>query len=127
MFSRLGVDVTICCRSRLLPEMDLDKLFDAISGGAAQSWQMDKHWKTMAADSFDFGFAVDWMRKDLGLALEEARANGATLPVTALIDQFYADEIGRAECRERVCQYGLISGAADSLTKTKNRKHRTDK
>jgi len=72
-------------------ELDLGKLFEAISGGAAQSWQMDKHWKTMAADSFDFGFAVDWMRKDLGLALEEARANGATLPVTALIDQFYAD------------------------------------
>jgi len=72
-------------------ELDLDKVFDAISGGAAQSWQMDNYWKTMAADSFDFGFAVDWMRKDLGLALEEARANGATLPVTALIDQFYAD------------------------------------
>ncbi|WP_313807725.1 NAD(P)-dependent oxidoreductase [Sphingobium sp.] len=72
-------------------ELDLDKVFEAISGGAAQSWQMDNYWKTMAADSFDFGFAVDWMRKDLGLALEEARANGATLPVTALIDQFFAD------------------------------------
>jgi 3-hydroxyisobutyrate dehydrogenase len=72
-------------------ELDLDKVFEAISGGAAQSWQMDNRWKTMAQDSFDFGFAVDWMRKDLGLALEEARANGATLPVTALVDQFYAD------------------------------------
>ena len=72
-------------------ELDLDKVFDAISGGAAQSWQMDNRWKTMAQDSFDFGFAIDWMRKDLGLALEEARANGSTLPVTALIDQFYAD------------------------------------
>jgi len=72
-------------------ELNLDKVFEAISGGAAQSWQMDNYWKTMAADSFDFGFAVDWMRQDLGLALEEARANGATLPVTALIDQFYAD------------------------------------
>jgi 3-hydroxyisobutyrate dehydrogenase len=72
-------------------ELDLDRLFDAISGGAAQSWQMDNRWKTMTEDQFDFGFAVDWMRKDLGLALEEARANGATLPVTALIDQFYAD------------------------------------
>ncbi|WP_176591319.1 NAD(P)-dependent oxidoreductase [Sphingobium sp. EM0848] len=72
-------------------ELNLDKVFEAISGGAAQSWQMDNYWKTMAADSFDFGFAVDWMRKDLGLALEEARANGATLPVTALIDQFFAD------------------------------------
>ena len=72
-------------------ELDIDKVFDAISGGAAQSWQMDNYWKTMAQDSFDFGFAVDWMRKDLGLALDEARANGATLPVTALIDQYYAD------------------------------------
>ncbi|WP_150290267.1 NAD(P)-dependent oxidoreductase [Sphingobium estronivorans] len=72
-------------------ELNLDKVFEAISGGAAQSWQMDNYWKTMAADNFDFGFAVDWMRKDLGLALEEARANGATLPVTALIDQFFAD------------------------------------
>jgi len=72
-------------------ELDLDKVFEAISGGAAQSWQMDNRWKTMAQDSFDFGFAVDWMRKDLGLALEEARANGATLPVTAMVDQYYAD------------------------------------
>ena len=72
-------------------ELDLDKVFEAVSGGAAQSWQMDNRWKTMAEDSFDFGFAIDWMRKDLGLALEEARANGATLPVTALVDQFYAD------------------------------------
>ncbi len=72
-------------------ELDLDRVFEAVSGGAAQSWQMDNRWKSMADDSFDFGFAVDWMRKDLGLALEEARANGATLPVTALIDQYYAD------------------------------------
>nr|MBA4770050.1 NAD(P)-dependent oxidoreductase [Sphingobium sp.] len=72
-------------------ELDLDKVFDAVSGGAAQSWQMENRWKTMAQDSFDFGFAVDWMRKDLGLALEEARANGASLPVTAMVDQFYAD------------------------------------
>lgn len=72
-------------------ELDLDKVFEAVSGGAAQSWQMDHRWKTMAEDQFDFGFAIDWMRKDLGLALEEARSNGATLPVTALVDQFYAD------------------------------------
>ncbi|MBK5265030.1 MAG: NAD(P)-dependent oxidoreductase [Alphaproteobacteria bacterium] len=72
-------------------ELDIDKVFEAISGGAAQSWQMDHRWKTMAQDSFDFGFAVDWMRKDLGLALDEARVNGATLPVTAIVDQFYAD------------------------------------
>ncbi|MGE4323023.1 MAG: NAD(P)-dependent oxidoreductase [Sphingobium sp.] len=72
-------------------DLDLDAVFEAISGGAAQSWQMNNRWKTMAQDSFDFGFAVDWMRKDLGLALDEARANGATLPVAALVDQFYAD------------------------------------
>jgi 3-hydroxyisobutyrate dehydrogenase len=71
--------------------LDLDKTFDAISGGAAASWQMDNRWHTMAKGEFDFGFAVDWMRKDLGLAIEEARANGATLPVAALIDQFFAD------------------------------------
>lgn len=71
--------------------LDLDKVFSAISGGAAQSWQMDNRWDTMAGDSFDFGFAIDWMRKDLGLALDEARSNGATLPVSALIDQFYAE------------------------------------
>jgi 3-hydroxyisobutyrate dehydrogenase len=72
-------------------ELDVDKVYEAISGGAAQSWQMDNRWASMAKDEFDFGFAVDWMRKDLGLALEEARANGATLPVTAMIDQFYCD------------------------------------
>jgi 3-hydroxyisobutyrate dehydrogenase len=72
-------------------ELDVDKVYEAISGGAAQSWQMDNRWATMAQDKFDFGFAVDWMRKDLGLAFDEARANGATLPMTAIIDQFYAD------------------------------------
>jgi 3-hydroxyisobutyrate dehydrogenase len=71
--------------------LDLDKVFEAISGGAAQSWQMDNRWHTMARDEFDFGFAVDWMRKDLGLAIEEARGLGASVPTTALIDQFYAD------------------------------------
>jgi 3-hydroxyisobutyrate dehydrogenase len=72
-------------------ELDIEKVYEAISGGAAQSWQMDNRWATMAEDKFDFGFAVDWMRKDLGLAFEEARAVGATLPITAIIDQFYAD------------------------------------
>ncbi len=71
--------------------LDLDKVFEAISGGAAQSWQMVNRWPTMAKDEFDFGFAVDWMRKDLGLALDEARRNGAVLPVAALVDQFYAE------------------------------------
>ena len=71
--------------------LDLDKVFQAISGGAAQSWQMVNRWPTMAKDEFDFGFAVDWMRKDLGLALDEARRNSAVLPVAALVDQFYAD------------------------------------
>jgi 3-hydroxyisobutyrate dehydrogenase len=72
-------------------DLDLDRVFEAISGGAAQSWQMNNRWPTMAQDSFDFGFAINWMRKDLGLALEEARINSATLPLTALVDQFYAD------------------------------------
>jgi 3-hydroxyisobutyrate dehydrogenase len=71
--------------------LDTAKVFEAVSAGAAGSWQMSNRWATMARDEFDFGFAVNWMRKDLGLALEEARANGATLPVTALVDQFYAE------------------------------------
>jgi 3-hydroxyisobutyrate dehydrogenase len=71
--------------------LDLDKVFEAVSGGAAQSWQMVNRWPTMTRGEFDFGFAVDWMRKDLGLTLEEARANKARLPLTALVDQFYAD------------------------------------
>jgi len=72
-------------------DLDLGKVLEAISGGAAQSWQMVNRWPTMATGEYDFGFAVDWMRKDLGLALAEARANGARLPLTALVDQFYAD------------------------------------
>ncbi|QKS01712.1 NAD(P)-dependent oxidoreductase [Sphingomonas sp. CL5.1] len=71
--------------------LDLDKVFEAVSGGAAQSWQMVNRWGTMARDEFDFGFAIDWMRKDLGLALDEAKRNGAVLPVAALVDQFYAE------------------------------------
>ena len=71
--------------------LDLDKTFEAISGGAAQSWQMDNRFMTMARDEFDFGLAIDWMRKDLGLAIEEARNVGASVPITGLIDQFYAD------------------------------------
>ena len=71
--------------------LDLAKVFEAISGGAAQSWQMVNRWESMGEDRFDFGFAVDWMRKDLGLALDEAKGNGAVLPVTALVDQFYAE------------------------------------
>ncbi len=71
--------------------LDPDLTYQAISQGAAQSWQMDNRWATMAQGEFDFGFAVDWMRKDLGLVLAEARANGARLEVTALVDQFYAE------------------------------------
>jgi len=71
--------------------LDMNLVLDVIGKGAAQSWQMDNRGKTMVADQFDFGFAVDWMRKDLGLVLEEARRNGARMPVTALVDQFYAD------------------------------------
>jgi 3-hydroxyisobutyrate dehydrogenase len=72
-------------------DLDVMRVLDVISKGAAQSWQMDNRGKTMVEDRFDFGFAVDWMRKDLGLVLAEANHNGALLPVTALIDQFYAE------------------------------------
>jgi 3-hydroxyisobutyrate dehydrogenase len=71
--------------------LDMPAVLDVIGKGAAQSWQMDNRGKTMVADQFDFGFAVDWMRKDLGLLLDEARRNGARLPMTALVDQFYAE------------------------------------
>lgn len=71
--------------------LDMDKVYEAISGGAAQSWEMDNRWSTMNADEFDFGFAVDWMRKDLGLALDEGRGLGVSLPITALVNQFYAE------------------------------------
>jgi 3-hydroxyisobutyrate dehydrogenase len=71
--------------------MDIEAVIDVISKGAAQSWQMENRYKTMNAGKFDFGFAVDWMRKDLGIVLDEARANGAKLPLTALVDQFYAE------------------------------------
>ncbi len=71
--------------------LDVEKLIATISKGAAQSWQMENRYKTMAAGKFDFGFAVDWMRKDLDICLSEARRNGANLPVTALVDQFYSE------------------------------------
>ncbi|HEU5274423.1 MAG TPA: NAD(P)-dependent oxidoreductase [Xanthobacteraceae bacterium] len=71
--------------------LDIEKLIATISKGAAQSWQMENRYKTMVAGKFDFGFAVDWMRKDLGICLAEARRNGAHLPTTALIDQFYSE------------------------------------
>jgi 3-hydroxyisobutyrate dehydrogenase-like beta-hydroxyacid dehydrogenase len=74
-----------------LAGLDMLQVLDVIGKGAAQSWQLDNRGKTMVADKFDFGFAVDWMRKDLGLVLDEAKRNGARLPVTALVDQFYAD------------------------------------
>jgi 3-hydroxyisobutyrate dehydrogenase len=71
--------------------LDMKQVLEVIGKGAAQSWQMDSRGKTMIEGKFDFGFAVDWMRKDLGLVLDEAKRNGARLPVTALVDQFYAD------------------------------------
>ena len=71
--------------------LDMEAVLEVIGKGAAQSWQMDNRGKTMIADQFEFGFAVDWMRKDLGLVLDEAKRNGARLPTTALVDQFYAD------------------------------------
>jgi 3-hydroxyisobutyrate dehydrogenase len=74
--------------------LDVPAVIDVISKGAAQSWQMDNRWKTMNEGKFDFGFAVEWMRKDLRICLQEARNNGAELPVAALVDQFYADVVG---------------------------------
>ena len=69
----------------------MESVIETISKGAAQSWQMENRYKTMNEGKFDYGFAVDWMRKDLGIALEEARANKAHLPVAALVDQFYSE------------------------------------
>jgi 3-hydroxyisobutyrate dehydrogenase len=74
--------------------LDVATVIDTISKGAAQSWQMENRWKTMSEGKFDFGFAVEWMRKDLRICLQEGRTNGAELPVTALVDQFYADVVG---------------------------------
>jgi 3-hydroxyisobutyrate dehydrogenase len=71
--------------------LDIARVIDTISKGAAQSWQMDNRWETMVAGKFEFGFAVDWVRKDFAILFEEARRNGAELPVTALVDQFYAE------------------------------------
>ena len=71
--------------------LDVPAVMETIAKGAAQSWQMDNRWKTMAEGKFDYGFAVDWMRKDLSIALDEARRNHAHLPVTALVDQFYSE------------------------------------
>ena len=83
----LAEAVSFCKRAGL----DTGLVLEAVSKGAAQSWQMDNRWKTMAEGKFEFGFAVDWMRKDLGLVLDEARTNGARLELTALVDQFYAE------------------------------------
>ena len=74
--------------------LDMNQVLDVVGKGAAQSWQLDNRGKTMVAREFEFGFAVDWMRKDLGLVLAEARRNGARLPITALVDQFYGDVQG---------------------------------
>jgi 3-hydroxyisobutyrate dehydrogenase len=71
--------------------LDLERVYEAISGGAAQSWQMDNRWKTMTQGQFGFGFAIDWMRKDLAIALAEARALGLELPITEQVDRFYAE------------------------------------
>lgn len=71
--------------------LDIEKVMSVVAGGAAQSWQMENRYQTMAKNEFDFGFAVDWMRKDLSIVLDEARNNGASVPVTAMVDQYYAD------------------------------------
>src|SRR6202171_6446569 len=86
MIQALSEGINFAARAGL----DVQGVLDVMGKGAAQSWQMDNRGKTIAADQFNFGFAVDWMRKDLSICLGEARANGAALPVTALVDQFYA-------------------------------------
>jgi 3-hydroxyisobutyrate dehydrogenase len=80
--------------------LDMDKVLEAVSGGAAQSWQMENRWATMAAGEFDFGFAIDWMRKDLAIALEEARERGIALPVTETVDRYYAEVQARGGGRQ---------------------------
>ncbi len=80
-----------CIHFGMKAGLDMEQVIDVISKGAAGSWQMENRHKTMIANKFDFGFAVDWMRKDLGICLNEARRNGAHLPVTALVDQFYSE------------------------------------
>ena len=75
--------------------LDADQVIDTVKYGAAQSWQLENRGHTMVKGEFDFGFAVEWMRKDLGIVLNEANRNGARLPVTALVDQFYAQVIAR--------------------------------
>ena len=71
--------------------LDMDKVMETISKGAAQSWQMENRYKTMVEDKFDYGFAVDWMRKDLKIVIEEAKRNGSPVPVTEIVDEYYAD------------------------------------
>lgn len=80
-----------CVQFGMKAGLDMEQVIDVISKGAAGSWQMENRHKTMIAGKFDFGFAVDWMRKDLGICLDEARSNGSHLPVTALVDQFYSE------------------------------------
>ena len=83
----MAADIAFGQRAKL----DMGQVLAVISKGAAQSWQMENRGKTMVEGKFDFGFAVDWMRKDLGICLAAANENGASLPVTALVDQFYKD------------------------------------
>ena len=71
--------------------LDIDKVMETISKGAAQSWQMENRYKTMVEDKFDYGFAVDWMRKDLKIVIEEAKRNGSPVPITEIVDEYYAD------------------------------------
>ena len=71
--------------------LNIDKVMETISKGAAQSWQMENRYKTMVEDKFDYGFAVDWMRKDLKIVIDEAKRNGSPLPITEIVDKYYAD------------------------------------
>ena len=105
--------------------LDTEAVVEVISQGAAQSWQMENRHATMAAGEFDFGFAVEWMRKDLRICLEEARRNGSTLPVTALVEQFYADVVAmggrRWDTSSLIARLGRTAG--DGATDDKGHTH----
>ena len=87
----IGLEVEEVDDRAALQPFTIAKVIEAISGGAAQSWQMDNRWETMRDGHYEHGFAVDWMRKDLRIALDTARTNGASVPLTAMVDQYYAD------------------------------------
>jgi 3-hydroxyisobutyrate dehydrogenase-like beta-hydroxyacid dehydrogenase len=100
--------------------LDGERVIDVISKGAAQSWQMENRGKTMLARKFDYGFAVDWMRKDLGICLDEAGRNGSYLPVTALVDQFYSQVQKKGGSRFDTSSLMMLTGDPEHQAKPKS-------